>query len=152
MSYHSPRHERINRLDQQESRLYLPEQSRVNSRAHRETSFWTPQGAGLLRLLSIIWVHTEACRRSRQVPPQRGGKGLLGWGHTRRAGRGPPRGFPHQPRAPLWGEAESAAEFFPSVNWVGRGLGFRLSLWRNRLARSAVNRKVGGSSPPRDGA
>ena len=25
-----------------------------------------------------------------------------------------------------------------------------LSLWRNRLARSAVNRKVGGSSPPRD--
>ena len=26
----------------------------------------------------------------------------------------------------------------------------RLSLWRNRLARSAVNRKVGGSSPPRD--
>ena len=24
------------------------------------------------------------------------------------------------------------------------------SLWRNRLARSAVNRKVGGSSPPRD--
>ena len=29
---------------------------------------------------------------------------------------------------------------------------FRIqSLWRNRLARSAVNRKVGGSSPPRDG-
>ena len=26
----------------------------------------------------------------------------------------------------------------------------RQSLWRNRLARSAVNRKVGGSSPPRD--
>ena len=26
------------------------------------------------------------------------------------------------------------------------------SLWRNRLARSAVNRKVGGSSPPRDDA
>ena len=26
----------------------------------------------------------------------------------------------------------------------------QLSLWRNRLARSAVNRKVGGSSPPRD--
>ena len=26
-----------------------------------------------------------------------------------------------------------------------------LSLWRNGLARSAVNRKVGGSSPPRDG-
>ena len=24
------------------------------------------------------------------------------------------------------------------------------SLWRNRLARSTVNRKVGGSSPPRD--
>ena len=24
------------------------------------------------------------------------------------------------------------------------------SLWRNRLAHSAVNRKVGGSSPPRD--
>ena len=23
-----------------------------------------------------------------------------------------------------------------------------LSLWRNRLARSAVNRKVGGSNPP----
>ena len=26
-----------------------------------------------------------------------------------------------------------------------------MSLWRNWLARSAVNRKVGGSSPPRDG-
>ena len=26
----------------------------------------------------------------------------------------------------------------------------RVSLWCNRLARSAVNRKVGGSSPPRD--
>ena len=26
----------------------------------------------------------------------------------------------------------------------------QVSLWRNRLARSAVNRKVGGSSPPRD--
>ena len=26
-----------------------------------------------------------------------------------------------------------------------------LSLWRNWLARSAVNREVGGSSPPRDG-
>ena len=25
----------------------------------------------------------------------------------------------------------------------------QLPLWRNRLARSAVNRKVGGSSPPR---
>ena len=25
-----------------------------------------------------------------------------------------------------------------------------MSLWRNRLARSTVNRKVGGSSPPRD--
>ena len=25
-----------------------------------------------------------------------------------------------------------------------------MSLWRNRLARSAVNRKVGGSNPPRD--
>ena len=25
-----------------------------------------------------------------------------------------------------------------------------MSLWRNRLARSAVNRKVGGSRPPRD--
>ncbi|KAK9969910.1 hypothetical protein ABG768_028055, partial [Culter alburnus] len=29
-------------------------------------------------------------------------------------------------------------------------LASRRSLWRNRLARSAVNRKVGGSSPPRD--
>ena len=27
---------------------------------------------------------------------------------------------------------------------------FPVSLWRNRLARSTVNRKVGGSSPPRD--
>ena len=26
----------------------------------------------------------------------------------------------------------------------------KLSPWRNRLARSAVNRKVGGSSPPGD--
>ena len=25
-----------------------------------------------------------------------------------------------------------------------------MSLWRNRLARSTVNRKAGGSSPPRD--
>ena len=31
--------------------------------------------------------------------------------------------------------------------YVGLYIG---SLWRNRLARSAVNRKVGGSSPPRD--
>ena len=29
-------------------------------------------------------------------------------------------------------------------------LGLTRPLWRNRLARSAVNRKVGGSSPPRD--
>ena len=29
-------------------------------------------------------------------------------------------------------------------------VGSQPSLWRNRLARSAVNRKVGGSSPPRD--
>ena len=29
---------------------------------------------------------------------------------------------------------------------------YRMSLWRNWLARSAVNRKVGGSSPPRDAA
>ena len=28
--------------------------------------------------------------------------------------------------------------------------GVHRSPWRNRLARSAVNRKVGGSSPPRD--
>ena len=27
---------------------------------------------------------------------------------------------------------------------------YQPSLWRNWLARSAVNRKVGGSSPPRD--
>ena len=27
-----------------------------------------------------------------------------------------------------------------------------MSPWRNRLARSAVNRKVGGSSPPGDDA
>ncbi|VCW68348.1 unnamed protein product, partial [Gulo gulo] len=33
--------------------------------------------------------------------------------------------------------------------WAGAS---RRSLWRNRLARSAVNRKVGGSSPPRDEA
>ena len=29
-------------------------------------------------------------------------------------------------------------------------MSFQLSPWRNRLARSAVNRKVGGSSPPGD--
>ena len=33
------------------------------------------------------------------------------------------------------------------VHWTE---GVRASLWRNRLARSTVNRKVGGSSPPRD--
>ena len=34
---------------------------------------------------------------------------------------------------------------------VKRGMLLSCScLWRNRLARSAVNRKVGGSSPPRD--
>ncbi|KAK7944625.1 hypothetical protein WMY93_000353 [Mugilogobius chulae] len=33
----------------------------------------------------------------------------------------------------------------------GEDLQLQQSLWRNRLARSAVNRKVGGSSPPRDG-
>ena len=40
--------------------------------------------------------------------------------------------------------------------WNNKGQGKKQgqpsrSLWRNRLARSAVNRKVGGSSPPRDG-
>ena len=34
-------------------------------------------------------------------------------------------------------------------NWLSS---HRSSLWRNRLARSTVNRKVGGSSPPKDGA
>ena len=40
-----------------------------------------------------------------------------------------------------------------SGSWVRAPHWVRLgsSLWRNRLARSAVNRKVGGSSPPRDG-
>jgi hypothetical protein len=32
------------------------------------------------------------------------------------------------------------------LNWTTHEL-----LWRNRLARSAVNRKVGGSNPPRSG-
>ena len=31
------------------------------------------------------------------------------------------------------------------------GVARRLPPWRNRLARSAVNRKVGGSSPPGGG-
>ena len=35
-------------------------------------------------------------------------------------------------------------------SFLRRQLGNMQSLWRNRLARSAVNRKVGGSSPPRD--
>ena len=38
------------------------------------------------------------------------------------------------------------------VSWRFRTATNQLSLWRNRLARSAVNRKVGGSSPPRDEA
>lgn len=40
---------------------------------------------------------------------------------------------------------------FSSVKWLGSQKLQRPSLWRNRLARSAVNRKVGGSIPPRDG-
>lgn len=38
----------------------------------------------------------------------------------------------------------------PAERVEGRGV--VLSLWRSALARSAVNRKVGGSSPPRTGA
>ena len=37
------------------------------------------------------------------------------------------------------------SQMFYSIN-----IRSKKSLWRNRLARSAVNRKVGGSSPPRD--
>lgn len=38
------------------------------------------------------------------------------------------------------------------VRWeVFECLRHHVSLWRNRLARSAVNREDGGSSPPRDG-
>ena len=37
-----------------------------------------------------------------------------------------------------------------SITKIETVLALAWSLWRNRLARSAVNRKVGGSSPPRD--
>ena len=43
-------------------------------------------------------------------------------------------------------------EIMPISSWVRGRWGQsikRLPPWRNRLARSAVNRKVGGSSPPR---
>ncbi|XP_045322396.1 uncharacterized protein LOC123591753 [Leopardus geoffroyi] len=47
----------------------------------------------------------------------------------------------------------SAVETAVGVGRAGKGPGEAPeSLWRNRLARSAVNRKVGGSSPPRDGS
>ena len=60
-----------------------------------------------------------------------------------------------------WTKIETFESLFHR-SWKGRGnpFGFQdittkpcssWSLWRNRLARSAVNRKVGGSSPPRDG-
>ena len=46
-------------------------------------------------------------------------------------------------------ETQNTSSLF-SVTRVGKAYSHRLSLWRNRLARSAVNRKVGGSSPLRD--
>ena len=39
---------------------------------------------------------------------------------------------------------------FVLIEFKNLKVAHKLSLWRNRLARSAVNRKVGGSSPPRD--
>ena len=54
--------------------------------------------------------------------------------------------LPHQqvlPREKVpWTNRKKRILFTAAVTW---------SLWRNWLARSAVNRKVGGSSPPRDG-
>ena len=56
------------------------------------------------------------------------------------------RHFPSPP------QAGDPTNYLSSVEvLIGRALErSNLSLWRNRLARSAVNRKVGGSSPPRD--
>ncbi|KAG7330434.1 hypothetical protein KOW79_006656 [Hemibagrus wyckioides] len=79
-------------------------------------------------------------------------------GHTRppalldksAATRGRPAGKTRtgNPR-PLYGPPGRADLFRMASGQAGHTTA-RRSLWRNRLARSAVNRKVGGSSPPRD--
>ena len=53
---------------------------------------------------------------------------------------------------PIRGQGNYLENLSPDL-WVNRNTAneLGLSLWRNRLARSTVNRKVGGSSPPRDG-
>ena len=55
-----------------------------------------------------------------------------------------------EPAPFLCGARGTSWEFLSPAQRV-EGTGAVVSLWRNRLARSAVNRKVGGSSPPRDG-
>ena len=50
-----------------------------------------------------------------------------------------------------WGQGTYPGDEYVSTPYRVQKRPVVLSLWRNRLARSAVNRKVGGSSPPRDG-
>ena len=50
-----------------------------------------------------------------------------------------------------WGQGTYPGNEYVSTPYRVQNRRVLLSLWRNRLARSAVNRKVGGSSPPRDG-
>lgn len=55
--------------------------------------------------------------------------------------------FDHYPFQIFLGKSCLHHLFLRAIGEMGEAAG---SLWRNRLARSAVNRKVGGSSPPRD--
>ena len=49
-----------------------------------------------------------------------------------------------------WGQGTYPGDEYVSTPYRVQKRPVVLSLWRNRLARSAVNRKVGGSSPLRD--
>ena len=94
---------------------------------------------GCSRFLSFFRVETESCLRSKQVLVR--------------------EKDPLLSRLPWCSGGDASTSSYAGL-WQNTSLLFNNrfskpclhppSLWRNRLARSAVNRKVGGSSPPRD--
>ena len=52
------------------------------------------------------------------------------------------------PNVKAWRGVTDCSDVFSWVQILIRQRRLHLPPWRNRLARSAVNRKVGGSSPP----
>ena len=102
---------------------------------------------GCSRFLSIFRVETESCLRSKQVLVREKDPLLSGLLTSLVLWRGMSLPVPTPASTTL--ETQNTSSLF-SVTRVGKAYSHRLSLWRNRLARSAVNRKVGGSSPLRD--